>query len=211
MNHSESWDLIPWVVNGRASAQQCARLEQHMEQCPLCRAEVESQRALMQAMQTRPTVESMPHASLQKLWARIDGGEADVTPAIEADAPRPRRPAATTWLAAAVAAQALLLGVLSFALLNARSGDGRDQASFRTVSTPSASTGAPAVRAVFAPEMKLGDLQALLERAHLRIVNGPSAEGVLTLAVASTGDDAARALAVLRASPAARFAEPIGR
>jgi hypothetical protein len=67
------------------------------------------------------------------------------------------------------------------------------------------------VRAVFAPETRLGDMQALLERAHLRIVNGPSAEGVLTLALAATSDDAAQALALLRAHPATRFAEPIGR
>jgi hypothetical protein len=67
------------------------------------------------------------------------------------------------------------------------------------------------VRAVFAPEMRLADLQALLERAHLRIVNGPSAEGVLTLALVAASDDAAQALAILRADPAARFAEPIGR
>jgi hypothetical protein len=105
--------------------------------------------------------------------------------------------------------QALLLGLLSAQLLKQR-GSG-DTAEFRTVSAPAVQPAAGVVRAVFAPDMRLGELQALLERAHLRIVSGPSAEGVLTLALASSGDDAAQALALVRTHPAARFAEPIGR
>jgi Putative zinc-finger len=206
MNHHEAWDLIPWFVNGRASAEQCARLERHLHQCAGCRAEVAAQRELMSSMQTRPTVESMPHASLQKLWARIDGQPAVPAPPA---APR-RRPGLTVWLTAAVAAQALLVGVLSMALLNVRGSGAADRAAYRTVSAPLAAVGRPAVRAVFAPQMQLGELQALLERAHLHVIDGPSAEGVLTLALAAPGDDAAQALAILRADPAARFAEPIG-
>jgi anti-sigma factor RsiW len=208
MNHREAWELIPWYVNGRAAAAACARLERHMELCAGCRAEVTAQRELMLAMQTRPLVESMPHASLQNLRARIDGGGAAPAPATT---PRRRRPGLAGWLAGAVAAQALLLVVLSIALLNAQGGGAGDGGAYRTVSSPAAVPGAPAVRAVFAPEMRLGDLQALLERAHLRIVNGPSAEGVLTLALAAASDDAVQALAILRADPAARFVEPIGR
>jgi anti-sigma factor RsiW len=210
MNHGQAWELIPWFVNGRASAEQCARVEQHLEHCPGCRAEVAAQRELMQAMRTPPAVESMPHASLQKLWTRIDGGEGAIPAPVPAETPTRRRPGVTRWLAAAVAAQAVLLGVLCFALLDARS-DGNERGTFRTVSAATTASGMPAVRAVFAAEMTLGELQALLERAHLRIVNGPSAEGVLTLALAARDDDAAQALAILRAHPAARFAEPIGR
>jgi anti-sigma factor RsiW len=213
MNHGQAWELIPWFVNGSASTEQRERIEQHMEQCPQCRAEIAAQRELMQAMRTPPAVESMPHASLQKLWTRIDGGEGAMPAPVLVDAPQRRRPGLARWLAAAVVVQAVLLGVLCFALLDARgNGNGNGRGEFRTVSAtaPAAST-VPAVRAVFSPDMTLGELQALLERAHLRIVNGPSAEGVLTLALAAQGDDAAQALAILRAHPAARFAEPIGR
>jgi anti-sigma factor RsiW len=213
MNHAQAWELIPWFVNGTASAEQCERVEQHLEHCPHCRAEIAAQRELLQAMRTPPAVESMPHASLQKLWSRIDGGEGAMPAPVPADAPTRRRPGVARWLAAAVVVQAVLLGVLFFALLDAR-GTGDASGAYRTVSSASATTGssnAPAVRAVFAPEMPLGELQALLERAQLRIVNGPSAEGVLTLALANPRGDAAQALAILRAHPAARFAEPIGR
>jgi hypothetical protein len=206
MNHRDAWDLIPWFVNGRAAAAQRARLQQHLEQCPECRAEVSAQRDLLLAMQAPPTVEAMPHASLQKLWSRIDEQPAEAAP----QAPPRRRVGVAGWLAAAIAAQALLLGVLTVALVNARNAGTDDGADFRTVSSPAATPGAPAVRAVFAPEMRLGQLQVLLERAHLRIAGGPTPEGVLTLALEAPSDDAARALAVLRADPAARFAEPIG-
>jgi hypothetical protein len=208
MNHSEAWDLIPWFVNGRASAEQCARIEQHMEQCPHCREEIEAQRNLMQAVRTRPTVESMPHASLQKLWTRIDGGAGNVAAPAPQQIPRWRRNGSSRWLAAAVVVQALLLGVLAVQLLKQRDGGSGD---FRTVSSAGAQPAGGAVRAVFAPDMPLAELQALLERAHLRIVSGPSAEGVLTLALAGSGADAAQALALVRTHPAARFAEPIGR
>ena len=207
MNHSDAWDLIPWVANGRAAADQHARFDQHLAGCAECRAELAAQHELMQAMQTRPTVETMPHASLQKLWARIDG-----EPRVEhsPDPVRRRWPGQNQWLAAAVVVQTLLLGVLSIVLLNSRGSDA-DQGAYRTVSSSAAVPAAPAVRAVFSADMRLEELQGLLERARLHIVNGPTAEGVLTLALATPGDDAAQALAILRADPHARFAEPIGR
>jgi hypothetical protein len=207
VNHTDAWDLIPWVVNGRATAEQGARFERHAEQCADCRAELHAQRALMQAMQTRPAVASMPHASLQKLWTRIDGEPAPQS--FPTSVPR-RWPGQSGWLAAAVVVQTVLLGVLSIVLLNSRDA-ATDQGTYRTVSSPAATADAPAVRAVFAPDTRLGELQALLDRAHLHIVNGPTAEGVLTLALASPADDAAQALAMLRADAHARFVEPIGR
>jgi hypothetical protein len=206
MNHNEAWDLIPWFVNGRAPADQYARLEQHLTRCPECRAEVAAQRQIMTAMQAPQTLESMPHASLQKLWMRIDGQPA--VPALPT--PASQRPKLAAWVAAAVAAQVLLLGVLTVVLLSTRGPGGGNDGAFRTVSSPPDAAGSAAVRAVFASEMQVGELQALLERAHLRIVGGPTAEGVLTLGLESPSDDAAHALAVVRTDPAARFAEPIG-
>lgn len=205
MNHREAWELIPWFVNGRTAADQEARLRQHLEQCPECRAEVAAQRELKLAMQMPPTVESMPHTSFQRLLQRIDG-QPDATPQTR----QRRRAGLAGWLAAAVVVQAVLLGVLTIALLQARDPGVDEGADFRTVSSQPAAAGAPAVRAVFATGMRLGELQALLERAHLRIVGGPTPEGVLTLALETPSDDAARALALVRADPAALFAEPIG-
>jgi hypothetical protein len=83
------------------------------------------------------------------------------------------------------------------------------QPAYRTVSTAAAPVGSARVRAVFSPTLTLGELQALLERAKLRIVAGPSQDGVYSLALATPADDAQLALLTLRSHPAARFAESI--
>lgn len=205
MNHRHAWDLIPWYVNGSIADNERAGLQHHVERCTACREEIEAQRMLLQTMRTPPQVESMPHGSLQKLWQRIDENpepEREAAPAVA------RSPQALRWLAAAVIVQALLLGVLATIMLRSPRID--SGGAYRTVSTTAVEPGPASVRAVFSPDMRLGELQALLERAHLRIVNGPSADGVYTLATATRGDDPKQALLTLRAHPAARFAEPIG-
>jgi hypothetical protein len=148
----------------------------------------------------------MPHASLQKLWQRIDAD-----PAV----PSPRQPVRLRQtrlvglLAAAVAIEALLLGTLSTVLYHSRQ-IAAAPAEFRTVTSAPVTPIAPGVRAVFSPSLTLGELQALLTDARLRIAGGPSEDGVYTLATLSPGDDPHQALRILRAHPASRFAEPIG-
>lgn len=205
MNHPTAWNIIPWFVNGRASDRDREALEAHLAQCPDCRAEVDVQRGLMNAMQTTPVVESMPHASLQRLWQRIDAN-----PAPEFQVPaRMRQTRLVGLLAAAVAVEALLLGTLSAVLYHSRQ-VATAPAEFRTVTSAPATPVAPGVRAVFSPALTLGELQALLADAKLKIAGGPSEDGVYTLATLAPGDDPRQALRILRAHPASRFAEPIG-
>lgn len=210
MNHRQAWDLIPWYVNGSAPESRCGQLQEHLSGCAQCREEVAIQRTLQQAMKTRPLVENMPHGSLHKLWERIDA-----EPDVHAPEPPARAPAPAhsqrmvAWLAAATAVQALLLGAVILGLL--RLPQTTEDARFRTVTAPAAAVQVPSVRAVFSPDMTLGELQALLERARLRIVNGPTPEGVYTLApTQTTAADSRQALVTLRSHPATRFAEPIG-
>jgi anti-sigma factor RsiW len=205
MNHLTAWNLIPWYVNGRASERDSESLQAHLAQCAECRAEVEAQRSLMNAMQTTPVVESMPLASLQKLWQRIDANP----PVLVRQQPaRYRQSRLVGWLAAAVAVEALLLGTLSAVLYHGR--QVAPPGEFRTVSSAPATPVAPGVRAVFSPTLTLGELQALLSEARLKIAGGPTEAGVYTLAPLSAGDDPRQALQILRAHPASRFVEPIG-
>jgi anti-sigma factor RsiW len=204
MNHTTAWNLIPWFVNGRAAERDRESLHAHLAQCPQCRAEVEAQRSLLNAMQTTPVVESMPLASLQKLWQRIDAHPAVPVPQ---QPQRLRQTRLVGWLAAAVAVEALLLGTLSAVLYH---GHQAAPGEFRTVSSASAMPVAPGVRAVFSPALTLGELQALLSEARLKIAAGPSEAGVYTLSPLTPGDDPRQAVQILRAHPASRFVEPIG-
>lgn len=206
MNHSTAWNMIPWFVNGRASHRERGAIELHLAQCPDCRREVEAQHGLMNAMQTTPVVESMPHASLQKLWQRIEADPAVPSPG---PASRLRQTRLVGWLAAAVAVEALLLGTLSTVLYQSR-GTGAAPAEFRTVTSSPAAPAAPGVRAVFSPALTLGELQALLSQAGLKIADGPTEYGVYTLAPVALDHDQRQGLQVLRAHPSTRFAEPVG-
>jgi anti-sigma factor RsiW len=205
MNHRTAWDLIPWMANGRLSADDRESVEVHLAHCAECRSELVAQQTVMAAMSRDTVIESMPTASFQKLMSRID----TAVPVRAANPPprRVRRPQLTGWLSAAVVLQALLLGALATSLYQSRTGG---SAQFRTVSSAPVQPGAPCVRAVFSPTLTLGELQALLEKAKLRIVAGPSEDGVYSLALASPKDDARRALLTIRSHPAARFAEPVG-
>ena len=204
MNHRHSWELIPWYVNGTLTGAKRDGVQLHLSQCTECQAELEAQRTLQQSMRTPPPLETMPHASLQKLLSRIDAQP--VPPGTEVPVARPSR--LVGWLAAAVVLQALLLGALSMALFGTPRTPA-DPAEFRTVSSQALPAGAPSVRAVFSPAMTLGELQALLERTGLRIVNGPSPDGVYALATVSAKGDPKQALLALRAHPAVKFAEPV--
>jgi hypothetical protein len=204
MNHVNAWELIPWIANGSASGDERAELQLHLEECAECRTELAAQRALMQAMRTSPLVEKMPHASFNKLRARID--EKSATPTAAASQ-RPRRTRLVQWLTAAVVLHAILLGALVLAVMQGR--QSADTDSFRTVSSAEAGARGPGIRAVFSADLTMGDLLHLLEDVDLQITAGPSAEGVYTLAPAGSSDGRA-ALTTLRAHPGVRFAEPLG-
>jgi hypothetical protein len=64
------------------------------------------------------------------------------------------------------------------------------------------------IRAVFSPQMSLGELQGILDEAQLSIVGGPSEAGVYSLA-STSGRSPAAAAALLRTHPTVRFAEPM--
>jgi anti-sigma factor RsiW len=204
MNHHEAWGLIPWLVNGSLDATQRASLEQHLDECPACRGEVQAQRELMHALNNRPLVEAMPRASLQRLWARLDAGAPPARPA-SAAAGRVREPA-PRWVLAA-ASILLVLGASLAMLAPWRAGPTAD---YRTVTDTTDAPAAGTIRAVFAGGMTLAELQALLQETGLRAVSGPTASGVYTLAPAAASDTPA-ALEALRAHPGVRFAEPVTR
>lgn len=203
MNHRDAWDLVPWFVNGSLGAAERAALEHHLDECADCRGEVHAQRQLMQSMRAQPQVEAMPRASLQRLWDRID---AQALPEHADDRPPARqRLASPRWFAAAAAGIVLALGT-TLVLLGPWRTEPAGQ--FRTVSDPAATLPEGSIRAVFAGELTLAELQLLLQEARLRAVSGPTSSGVYTLAPASARDRAA-ALEVLRAHPGVRFAEPV--
>jgi hypothetical protein len=205
MNHSDAWDLIPWLVNDSIDDAQRGPLERHLTDCGACRDEMRAQQALLQAMQAPPLVAAMPRASLQKLWLRLDAESIARPGAITA--PPSHQTPTRSWRIAAAASVVLALGAGMVGVVRPQLFE--PSGSFRTVSDPRAVPAAGTVRAVFTGSTTVVELQALLEHTGLGIVAGPTTSGVYTLAPASAATDAQAALATLRAHPAVRFAEPV--
>lgn len=213
---SEAARLLPWFVNGRLSAEEGERVGRHLQECAVCRADLEEQRDLRAAMRDDGPVEYAPQAGLEKTLARIDELariETDPLLGVEAapEFPPSRRFGVTQWLTAAVVVQAIGLGTLAGVLMT-RNPAKSDQLGYQTLSSPAPVAAGPAIRAVFAAPMTVGELKSLLTAQHLLIVAGPTDAGVFTLGAADAPLSADRldaSLSGLRASPHVLFAEPV--
>ena len=193
--HRRAWELIPWVVNDRASVEERALVDTHVRECADCRGELAFQREVQKGMlQAAPAVGLDARDGLDRLLKRVDAGGSSVgTPA--------RAPALTRWLAVAVVVEAIGLATLSTGVLVS--------APYQTLTSNVPSPQRASLRAVFAPQTPQSDLQSLLQRSGLQIVGGPSEAGVYSLAPAADATTSATGLAALRADPHVLFAEPV--
>jgi hypothetical protein len=211
---SESARLLPWYVSGQLDADDAARVEAHVNACPVGRLELVQQRDVGDWLRVDERVEYSPQPSLQKLMTRIDELDRELPEAAEAQgwpiaasaqSTSVHRPAPTRWLVAALVVQTVGLG-----LLWARST--APPASYQTLTAPPAATaGAPAqLRVVFAPGTTVEAMGELLHHAHATIVSGPSEAGAYALALApSQAGSLDSSLGRLRADARVVFAEPI--
>jgi len=151
--------------------------------------------------------------SWQRLRSRLDA--ASQPPAVERVARRhPRRAGfgGMQWLIAAMVVQAIGLGALGAAWWSRPSAPAPMPAgAYRTLSAPEAAVPAATIRVVFAPELTMAQLRAVLSATRLQVLAGPNEVGVFTLGPAGDSNRAATeaALRELRASPQVRFAEGI--
>lgn len=201
--------LLPWLANGSLDRAERSALEAHLEQCPTCRRELErclAERALLRA---EPLAAPMPHpAQLARLFERIDAGDA-VEEEGARDAARARRPGLLArtpgpvrWL---LAAQLLAMAGLGYL---AQRPEAPAPARYRALSAAETPPRAAAIRVVFAPDAPEAEVRAILVAAGVEIVAGPTPVGAYALAP-RPGVERDAALALLRADPRVRFAEPV--
>lgn len=193
INHERCWELIPWVVNGRASEPEQRDVLAHTDGCSECREEFARHRALHDQMRGEDDVIAAPNASWQKLLARIDAQPADGAPPH-----RIRRP----WLIAALWIQFVALAVLAAALFRST----EPQPAYTTLATSQPTDRRAAVRVVFAPTATLDEINGLLRQVGCDIIAGPSEAGVYTLATAD-GGNVPGIIATLRGHSDVLFAE----
>lgn len=211
--HRECWDLLPWIVNERASVKDQARVEAHLRECAECQQELAHQRQLRDAVRAEEQVVLAPQTSLQKLMQRIDAEEA-VAPvesvAGVADVPPPRTVTPwPRWLGVAAAVQGVAIALLIAALwLQAR--ESLEAPRFTTLTSRAALPHGPVLRVVFTDGIALADVSSILRSIDAQIVAGPSEAGVYTLTLNTGSSHAASvdaALVRLRADDRVAFSE----
>ncbi|VWB88284.1 hypothetical protein [Burkholderia lata] len=210
--HLRVWEMLPWIVNDTASADDLREVHEHLGECVLCRAELARQRWLQTAMNQREPQTQRAERGFEKLLKRIDDAQLEVDARearapqrMQTQAPAKGRPGRSVALAYGLAAMVLLetgaLAVLCGQI------HGQQPAVYRTLSE----VGDPSHQATIRLVVDNGispRLQALLVAQHLRIVNGPGENGVYSLAPSGVTGDTNAQVAVLRTVPGVRFAEP---
>lgn len=195
-NHEQCWEMIPWIVNGRASDADQRVVLAHAEECAECQEELSRHRELHSRMRGNDDVIAAPNASWQKLLAQIDTQSANEVGSTS----RIKRP----WLLAALWIQLVAIAALTAALFASATSP---QPTYTTLSTPQTLDRRAAIRVVFSPNAQLNDINQLLRRVECDIVAGPSEAGVYTLAT-DPGKDVRGIIATLREHSEVLFAEP---
>jgi len=214
--HRETWDLIPWFVNGTATAEQRESVEQHLRECADCRDEFELQQQFQTGMQATATGAYDPQPGLQRLFARIDA-EPSVLDSGRSASMRGGPARWTPWLAAAVIVQAIGLALLGGLVLGRPAPELAAQpaadAGYRTLSSATAQHGAE-IRLAVSPDTSLAALRQLLGEARLQIVESTADNAAFGLApidasLSTKEQRVERQVAWLRSQPGVLLAEPI--
>jgi anti-sigma factor RsiW len=227
--HREAWDRIPWIVNGSLPQSERLAVEAHLETCADCREELEFQRRLAVSMARCNSPDIDPQVSWQRLRQRI-GASGSATPSAAATPPAAAAPPAALerhprlpgirgsgrwipWLVAAMVVQAIGLGALGTVLWSRPNAAAASAAAvYRTLAASEPTSSPATIRTVFAPDMTLAKMQALLGAAGLQVRSGPSSAGVWSLEPVREANRSSTqsALKQLRDNPGVRFAEAIG-
>ncbi len=206
--HTETWEILPWYVNGSLEGDELEKIQQHLENCEKCRQEVTYLRRLTQALVRSEDVASAVDRPLSEALSRIEQIEVEKSSAnLERfwNAIRPKR-----LLRPLLAVQTLVILALVIALWQGPSGA---PPVFHTLSRPTGAVASKgfAVRMVFSPEVTEQELRRLLIELKGQIVEGPSPYGVYTVEIHSVADPdaAANFLEEIRARDEVEFLEPL--
>ena len=207
LQHRQTWDLIPWLVNGTASPVERDLAEAHLAICADCRDEYAFQARLSAGLAVDVATDAPLQPALDRLLARVDADE----PIDNRPSPR-QRVSMARILAAAVIVQAIGLAALGgWALERNRSAE---ETAYRTLSTPAIPVPEATIRFVPSPELSVGQLQRLLADNGLRVANANEGGTIFALAPTAPAHTAAatnEAIARLRATAGVLLAEPIAR
>jgi hypothetical protein len=209
--HQALQDLLPWYASGALDEAEAAQVQQHLQACGACRAELGWQRKLLETEGPLPAGLD-PERALARLMPQLDAAPAADAPHRAAAPRNAAQPAPSLlerlrawldgagWQGWALAAQCAVIAVLAVQLLPR--GPAQD---YRALGN--GATAMPDVLVVFKPDARLQDVQRLMQDNHAQIVGGPTVTGAYMLDVDAGHQP--QLLSALRAHPAVERAESL--
>ncbi len=198
--HDDANALLPWYAIGRLDAEDHARVEAHLTQCPQCQADLAVEKRLCAAVAALPAGDvPSPDAGWEALSAQL----------------KPRRPTLAArivdiraqwqvsagWLRLAAVAQLVLIcGAIGWGLHKPA------QPQYHTLSSAPVAVQGNAVL-VFRPDITEAEMRTTLNSAHARLVDGPTAADAYIVVIPVGERDTT--VKALRTSKAVVLAEPI--
>jgi hypothetical protein len=213
--------LLPWYVNGTLDGERRRQADRHLKDCQSCRQDYETECQIAASIQERTTTTTQtPHGGWERFAALLDPPAKPDLDAVTHDemnrstAPLPHRPR-RRWLVALAVGQAAAIAVLIVALF-AQSRDTEPVNIFSTLSTTDPTLAVPGnlVRLAFASSPAATEIERLTQAIGARVVSGPSANNVYTLALegdARRADARASVLTWLQQQPGVVLVEPVAR
>lgn len=209
--HQEMQELLPWYAAGSLADGEAGRVQQHLRDCPECRAELAWQRRLIETAAPLPAGLDQERA-LARLMSRLDEAPAPLAQPFAKPSPVMQAPSRIAsalmgwlrgpgaWKGWAIAAQALVIVVLAANMRPAGA-----PPDYKALGSAPAAT--PDVLVVFKPDASVQDVQRLLKTSGAHLIGGPTATGAWLLDVEPAQRQAV--LAALRADPAVDLAETL--
>ena len=198
--------LLPWYVNGTLDGEQCRQVDIHVGSCARCSAELDAENRMADGLRDRPQAAiQTPHAAWDNFAARLDA-VTNHRSAVRSQ-PKPAR----RWLLPLAIGQAAAILVLAVALY-LRSATPLPDAGYRTLASADAvlDNSGSLLRLAFDTAPAPAELRRLSRTLGAQLVSGPSANNVVTLALAGkTSAQSVAALAWLRQQPHILLAEPV--
>jgi anti-sigma-K factor RskA len=202
--HRDIQQMLPWYANGTLDIDDAERVRLHLIECVACRAELATQRAVLDAvahMPTREDARETDHA-WHRMRDRLDVVRHTRTTRFDWRRVRAGWHGAAPWLRVALAAQCAAVAVLVALLLQPAT----RQPEFTTLSaTPAPMASRDTLLVVFDPRITDAQMRDLLGANHARIVDGPNATGAWL--VAAPPGQAEPVRNALRASAGVAMAE----
>lgn len=207
--HDESWLQLPFLANGRLSADTRAEVEAHVRSCAACARELEAQRTLAKLLTEPDTVSYAAAPSFRKLLQRIDAAPAPTAAPSAAPVRRWRTPGA--WRPPGLAWAATFLLTVSLGLMVATAYRW-SQPLYGTATRPAPPP--TVLHVAFERSLPVGEVGEVLQRAGARVVEGEGGSGVFGVVPAAAsgvvGPAELRALAArLQRDPRVRWIEPL--